>query len=164
MSDLAALDRLEQLVQRLEALGLTGSELGTFAAVNPDGTPGNVAANELIESAWGNSVVNTQRRITPKASVLDVDQTIGQLQIEANMTAVGLDVNGQAVIMFRVPFLTRPVAIVNPSRFPATSTVAGAVQIVDVTTSALAIRVFNLNNTPITGAYSVDWIAIGLRP
>ena len=32
------------------------------ATVLPDGTPGPVAAGELIESAWGNAVVNTLKR------------------------------------------------------------------------------------------------------
>ena len=30
-----------------------------MVAVNPDGTPGDVAANELIESAWGNAVADS---------------------------------------------------------------------------------------------------------
>jgi len=37
-----------------------------FAAVNPDGSPGNVVPDELIESAWGNAVVervNTMRGV-----------------------------------------------------------------------------------------------------
>lgn len=36
-------------------------------AVNPDGTPGNVAEDELIESAWGNAVADSitlLRRLT----------------------------------------------------------------------------------------------------
>lgn len=48
------LDRLELLVSRLEQLGISAAPR---APVDPDGTPGTVATGELIESAWGNSVV-----------------------------------------------------------------------------------------------------------
>lgn len=57
LTDTPNIDRLAALVTRLERLGVT---LGTDArvAVNPDGTPGNVATGELIESAWGNAVAD----------------------------------------------------------------------------------------------------------
>lgn len=51
------LERLESIVSRLEALGLApGVDL---AAINSDGSPGTVAAGELIESQWGNATANT---------------------------------------------------------------------------------------------------------
>jgi len=53
----ATLDEVRALVARLDQL-LTGA-VTPFAAVNPDGTPGHVAAGELIESAWGNAVVDS---------------------------------------------------------------------------------------------------------
>jgi hypothetical protein len=46
--------RLEQVVTRLEALGLS-APVPSPSSVNPDGTPGHVVAGELIESAWGNA-------------------------------------------------------------------------------------------------------------
>jgi hypothetical protein len=53
-----ALLRLEAVLDRLERLGLTAPEV-TPASVNPNGTPGPVAAGELIESAWGNAVADS---------------------------------------------------------------------------------------------------------
>jgi hypothetical protein len=47
---------LTDVLERARAVQLGGP---SAAAVNPDGTPGNVVAGELIESAWGNSVANT---------------------------------------------------------------------------------------------------------
>jgi hypothetical protein len=47
--------RLEAVLERLEALGLSGPVVNP-ASINPDGSPGHVAAGELIESAWGNAV------------------------------------------------------------------------------------------------------------
>lgn len=49
-------DRLRTLVAELDRLLAGPSQL---AATNPDGTPGRVAAGELIESAWGNAVSDT---------------------------------------------------------------------------------------------------------
>lgn len=63
MTDLAVVDRLarlEDLVGRLEAVA--GLVEVTPAAVNPDGTPGPVAAGELIQASWGNAVVDTLNR------------------------------------------------------------------------------------------------------
>jgi len=63
MTDTALVDdrltRLESLVARMEQLG--GIDLSSImpTSVNPDGTPGPVAAGELIESAWGNAVQQT---------------------------------------------------------------------------------------------------------
>ena len=60
-------DRVEQLIARLEAM--LGEQV-TPTAVNPDGTPGNVVAGELIDAAWGNSVANTIAAIlAPRAIV-----------------------------------------------------------------------------------------------
>lgn len=59
MTDQQTIDRLDALVTRLEALGIPDVEASPRAPVNPDGSPGNVAAGELIESAWGNAVVDT---------------------------------------------------------------------------------------------------------
>lgn len=56
-TDTTVLDRLDQIVARLEALGLAVPAVPR-AALDPDGTPGHVAAGELIESAWGNAVVD----------------------------------------------------------------------------------------------------------
>ena len=61
MSDTATIDRLDAIVARLEALGLMPPPAIGLAAVDPDGFPGNVAAGELIESAWGNAVANSMR-------------------------------------------------------------------------------------------------------
>jgi hypothetical protein len=47
--------RLRTLVAELDRLIASP---GPSAAVDPDGTPGHVAAGELIESAWGNAVVD----------------------------------------------------------------------------------------------------------
>jgi hypothetical protein len=49
--------RLRALVDQLDAL--LGPGVDPQLAANPDGTPGNVAAGELIESAWGNATANT---------------------------------------------------------------------------------------------------------
>jgi hypothetical protein len=57
------LARVERLIIELERIvPATGDVAGPLAAVNPDGTPGHVAADELIESAWGNAVVDTLDR------------------------------------------------------------------------------------------------------
>jgi len=53
----ATLDEIRALAARLDQLLATG--VTPAAAVNPDGTPGHVAAGELIESAWGNAVVDS---------------------------------------------------------------------------------------------------------
>lgn len=57
MTTVVDADRLRSLVVALETL--LGDGAVSAAAVNPDGTPGHVAAGELIESAWGNAVVDT---------------------------------------------------------------------------------------------------------
>ena len=53
--EVADLAELRQLVTRLDRL-LAVPSPGP-ASINPDGTPGNVAPGDLIESAWGNAVV-----------------------------------------------------------------------------------------------------------
>jgi hypothetical protein len=65
-------DRLRALVDQLEQL----IDLpGQTAVVNPDGTPGNVVAGELIESAWGNATANSIGRFA--AADADAVVTIG---------------------------------------------------------------------------------------
>jgi hypothetical protein len=60
------LDRLDDLVARLEALGVDAAAVEPLAMPSPP----HVAAGELIESAWGNTVVdaigwlNTRRGVT----------------------------------------------------------------------------------------------------
>jgi hypothetical protein len=52
MTDTTTLDRLEQILARLERL----EGVAPQAAVDNYGNPAHVAAGELIESAWGDSV------------------------------------------------------------------------------------------------------------
>jgi hypothetical protein len=67
MSELTAA-RIDELVRRLDVLAahLGVSDLAALprAATNPDGSPGSVAAGELIESAWGNAVATWLNRRT----------------------------------------------------------------------------------------------------
>lgn len=50
---------LEALIDaRLAAMGLVVPAPSPQVAQDPDGTPGNVASGELIESAWGNAVTS----------------------------------------------------------------------------------------------------------
>jgi hypothetical protein len=53
--DTAELTEMRALIRRFEQLLATPD---ARAAVDPDGYPGQVAAGELIESAWGNAVVD----------------------------------------------------------------------------------------------------------
>lgn len=57
------LARWESLVSRLEAL-VPGAPV-PLGGVDPDGFPSHVAAGELIESAWGNAVVDKLRAMQP---------------------------------------------------------------------------------------------------
>ena len=60
----AMLTRLDRVLEQLEALGLTAPPpTATPASVNANGTPGPVAAGELIEAAWGNATANSISRL-----------------------------------------------------------------------------------------------------
>lgn len=71
------LDRLGDLVARLEALGITPPPTAGTASVNPDGSPGHVAPGELIESAWGNAVADEFHRV--RAGYVETNAAIGPL-------------------------------------------------------------------------------------
>lgn len=58
------LARLDEIVARLDALGIVAPPSGTPASVNPDGSPGHVAPGELIESAWGNAVSDSVQALS----------------------------------------------------------------------------------------------------
>ena len=80
MSDMEQPDvlaRFEQLVANLEGLfpGVSGAPR---AAANVDGYPGNVAAAELIESAWGNAT-SDKLRIAPRGVWKGVSKEFAQV-------------------------------------------------------------------------------------
>jgi hypothetical protein len=60
--------RLRALVTELDRL--LAPDLPALAVVDPDGNPGHVTAGELIESAWGNAVVDrVVKRYANKAAI-----------------------------------------------------------------------------------------------
>lgn len=80
--------RLRALVTQLDQL------LGPApapASVNPDGTPGPVAAGELIESAWGNAVASTIAGL-PRGVLARVTKGTDQGGFGASELATGLAV------------------------------------------------------------------------
>ena len=84
----------------------------TFAAANPDGTPGRVAAGELIEAAWGNAVADT---ITNGAAGLkyrtDNLWTWAGQEVQAVTSTVMTDVNGQTQVNFPHAFAGNAVGV-----------------------------------------------------
>ena len=152
MTDTAELvERLEGVVARLEAAGLIAPPgPAPLAAVNPDGTPGNVAAGELIESAWGNAVADT----------------IGQhqarfLRFQGSSALVTTDASGAGVVNFLYPFPALPVIAVTQSfstgAFGVTFTIYG-----------VNVNGFTFIATTGTGAIyasaqvGVNWIAMSM--
>lgn len=77
LSVVDAIARVEAVLAQLKAV-----EAQPFAAVLPDGRPDHVAAGELIESAWGNAVVDTLARLV-------WDYAIGSITVDVPVAGAG---------------------------------------------------------------------------
>jgi len=91
--------RFRALVAQLNDMVAAPSPL---AAVNPDGTPGLVAAGELIESAWGNATSNTIKGLLIPNHINADGNAVGYLKVEGGRFSGQVDANG----FVRVNFLT----------------------------------------------------------
>lgn len=87
---LTNLDRIEDLVRRLERLGINPAGLfpDQRAAIDAYNNPGYVAAGELIESAWGNAASGHVVRAYPTAAARNAENPtpfVGQVTyVESN--------------------------------------------------------------------------------
>lgn len=159
MTDTANLDRIEDLVRRLERLGITP---GPSPAAGPDGFPVNVAPGELIESAWGNDVVFALDAVATYYYIL------GQLgrvdfKIIGEINVVSTDASGNGFITFPVGqgFPTAaPAVMVQVMNPPPTN--------LEIGTYAITTTNFSFYATSNGVAYpnqsiTLSYIAIGTR-
>jgi hypothetical protein len=147
----ADLTEVRQLVRRMEQMLATP---GAQAAVNPDGTPGNVASGALIESAWGNAVADSFKKLDSATK-----QGYGTIAGSTTVTPTG----GRAVIPFGFSFKSMPVCVVCNGN--AAIPCVPAVDQPNNTVAQLAVYIFNFAGTgPMTGTqFQVNWFAIGIR-
>jgi len=161
MTDAAiTLARLEAVVARLEALGAGPALAAPFATVNPDGTPGHVAADELIESAWGNATSDSFTKVKIPNIIAGFGDALGMLRIETGQYGAVLDVNGNALITLAGPFSTVLNVVVSNSKFPPTHVPSAAT--ITLSNFTLSCRHFD-GSAAANEAAQVNWIAIGRR-
>lgn len=119
-SELAALvARLEAVTAVLQAGGALPDTPTQQAGANPDGTPANVAAGELIEAAWGNATANTIKTYKPRWDSL---WTAYATRLQAWIAYYSTDAAGFARIPFPAAFGGTVVAV---SMIDADPTTAG---------------------------------------
>ena len=153
------LARFEAVVARLEELGGPGISLA--AATNPDGTPANVAAGELIESAWGNAVADTIERLKIPNAIAGDGDPIGNLQIGTGQVATVLDANGNVLVPFPASFVSLVSVVVSNSKYPSVHVPSA----VSITLSNFTLHVRNMDTgaPAASEACQVGWVAIGRR-
>lgn len=169
MPDTLDLDRLAALVDRLEALGLAPPTIAA-AAINPDGTPGLVAPDELIESTWGNAVANsfTNVKIPNAINVAAAGSSwsndlLGKLSMLASEQGVTVSAGDGTVTFPGAPqpvFATRPVVIATNINPTALGIIIG---VYSVTTTNFRFRAVQSDGTNATGTVGIAWVAIGRR-
>jgi len=112
-------DRLRALVAELDTLLSPGVSPAT---VNPDGTPGLVAAGELIEAAWGNAVANTITGL-PRGQLTKATKVSDQGGFGAGELDIGVVVTVPATPTGRTHTIAFAVRIVQTTAPPADSIV-----------------------------------------
>jgi len=161
MTDAATtLARLEAVVARLEALGAGPALAVPFATINPDGTPGNVAADELIESAWGNATSDSFGKIKIPNVIAGNGNPLGLLRIETGQFGGTLDVNGNTLVTLAGPFSSVLTVVVANAKFPPTHVPSGVS--ITLTNFTLSCRHFD-GSAAANEAAQVNWIVIGRR-
>jgi hypothetical protein len=168
----AVVDRLERLLDRFDlaqqtlaaqqrALTPAAVDLG----VEVQAMPPHVVAGELIESAWGNNVVDQlQYHDTfiaqhPKVFVGGAQTATSQIQIVSTSWVGTINGAGNATIVFDVPFTWQPVVVASIGLF----TSGMIVEIADtVTTTSFNVAVRYLSgavaaNTPVR----INYHAVG---
>ena len=156
MTDVELLSaRLEQVVARLEQMA--GPEVTPQTYSIP---PAHVAAGELIESAWGNSVVDTFALYATHTSHNAGVTNAGGLLINTRIQTLTTNASGDASAGFAFPFATPPAVVACGAEplLPYLFTTRG------ITTSTVTWSVRTLENTLVAnGSCSVIYIAIGQR-
>jgi len=159
------LDRLESLVARFEAAAQTmgvPAELGVEALAT---LPGHVVSGELIESAWGNLVVDCLTAFAPH-NLIRGSSNDGFISIIGEVAVVTTDASGNAVIPFPVAFAAPPQVI--PIQGEPGSYGGNTYQIAlydsAVTASQFGIKLIGPTGGGVTNsAVRVNYIAIGRR-
>lgn len=83
------LERLDSILGQLEALGITAPPAVPVTHLDANGNPGLVAPDELIESAWGNSVATRVVAKYPnRNAIFATSPTAGQLAVALDQNVV----------------------------------------------------------------------------
>lgn len=136
-------------------------DIAPLAAVDPDGTPGNVVANELIESAWGNAVADSIDRIALPNHLAGNADALGQLRLATGQVATVLDPNGLALVTFPVPFVSVVTVLVTNADW-TNQHVASATSIT-LANFTLSVRRLVSGAVAAGEVGRVNWLAIGRR-
>jgi len=146
-----AVARLEEVLDRLERLGLVPPAPGQTAAVDPDGYPGRVVSGELIESAWGNAVAD---------KIHDHGAYLYSTFIQAQAAVIAAASAGVFNINFPQPYASPPVvAVMNGDAGSGALFMGLSV----VTTTGFTVNVKGeAPYGPHPGPIRFSWIAVGL--
>ena len=144
------------LLARIEALEARDSpEISPQVAVNPDGTPGTVAAGELIESAWGNAVSNTVGLLWDRL-------------VQGGIVGITTDTNSCFRITYPTPFANASVGLSIILYSPGGAAVARYIQVavVQLDPAFVIARAFDYNGAPFPNGTTanVTWVGVGTRP
>ena len=157
MSDTAdLLARFEAIVGRLEQMA--GPEITPLAYSIP---PGHVAAGELIESAWGNSVVDTFAAYATHSSHNAGDTIQSGPLIQTRVQTLTTDPAGLVTCGFRYPYASNPGVV----GWPASTSVDHifTVNSIGTTSFQVLVRAANTGLPAGNATMSIVYIAIGAR-
>lgn len=153
---------LEVFAERLTALEqLLTAPVVAPLSVNPDGTPGHVAAGELIESAWGNAVSDTLTGViaintTQNTRLTAIEKQHGAQRMTWARTGVNTtDVNGDLNIPFD-GLVFNPIPVVTVCSGQVNPLIYFVVQNPWAQYNSVWVRCFNWGGVPIPNG-SVTW-------
>jgi len=131
-------------------------------SVNPDGTPGHVAADELIESAWGNAVSDSITKLKLPNNIAGTVDALGMLRVETAQASGALDAGGNVLITYAGgPFDYLYTLVAVNTRFP--EPVAITVTSFTAANFTLNVKLLATGGNNSNGGYTINYIAIGRR-
>lgn len=125
--------------------------------------PAHVSPTELIESAWGNNVVDT---LAEQAVLAQGGGTLtkNRVFIQARESIVSTNAGGDGSIFFLTPFATAPIVVACSGDPPAASGAWFLVLYRGPTTTKFDFRAFRHDGATLaSAAVNVQYIAIGTR-
>jgi len=129
--------------------------------------PEHVAPDELIESAWGNAVVDALFTVAVAADINGQTREGGRLRIQAGVITATTDVNGDITIPLggAAAYDGNPVTLI----IPATPTQPLMVTVLTSSPASATARVWwgsgaGIGTPVANGTFAFFWFAIGLRP